>query len=78
LGDVLALDEYQAMHDAMKEAIAIVGGPKKLGAKLGVSQSAVSQWTRVPHQHVLTVEKLCRRKVTRYRMRPDIFGKRAA
>lgn len=38
---------------------------------LGISQPAVSQWTRVPVEHVKIVEKLT--GVPRHVLRPDIY-----
>jgi len=39
---------------------------------LGISRQAVCMWRRVPHQHVLALEKLL--SVPRQELRPDIFG----
>lgn len=50
------------------------GGNVKIATLIGRSEAAVSQWTVVPHEHVLTLEKAVRSRVTRYQMRPDIYG----
>lgn len=50
------------------------GGSVKIAALIGRTEAAVSQWRVVPHEHVLTLEKAVRSRVTRYQMRPDIFG----
>ena len=57
-------------------AISAAGGPTALAKKLGVSKQAVCQWKRCPPGQVLAVEKLA--GVSRYDLRPDIYGKRAA
>ena len=44
-----------------------------LSRKLGVSVAALSQWERIPAEHVLMVERLT--GVSRYKLRPDIHGR---
>lgn len=56
----------------IKRAADVVGGVVMLGHLLGLSRGAVSQWDRVPPQHVLRIEQLT--GVSRYTLRPDIFG----
>lgn len=41
-----------------------------------ITPQAVYQWTEVPPQHVLTVEKMT--GISRHFLRPDIFGKASA
>lgn len=60
------------MHDALREAIKQAGGVQKLARHLHIAHPAVSQWTRVPSLRVLAVEKIT--GVSRYRLRPDIYG----
>lgn len=50
------------------------GGPTKLAEALGITQAAVSQWERVPIQHVLKIEELY--KIDRHDLRPDIYPER--
>lgn len=64
------------MEEALAKAIKAAGSSKALAQALGVSAQAVSQWRRVPHMHVLTVERLF--GVPRHELRPDIFGEAAA
>jgi DNA-binding transcriptional regulator YdaS (Cro superfamily) len=59
-------------NTALKKAIENAGGCAALAKKLGISPPAVSQWKRVPHTRVLTVEKLT--GVSRYQLRPDLYG----
>lgn len=52
-----------------------------LAKMLGVTESAVSQWKRVPYQRAVEIEEKTGGKVTRHDLRPDVFGpnpKRAA
>lgn len=65
--------------DKLKQAIdAYPGGCAGLAAKVGVSRQFLHQVAhgakRVPARLVLPIEKATRRAVTRYEMRPDVFG----
>lgn len=46
-----------------------------LASELGVSVSALSQWTKIPIPHVLKLERLT--GVSRYKLRPDVYGSSA-
>lgn len=62
----------QDMTDALKSAIKAAGGTIKLAAHLGITRQAVEQWTCVPAERVLAVERFT--GVSRYQLRPDIYG----
>jgi DNA-binding transcriptional regulator YdaS (Cro superfamily) len=75
------------MKDApLSRAIAAVGGQSELARRIGKTQGHISSWLRregkVPAECALAVEGACEGAVTRYDLRPDIFGpppsKRAA
>lgn len=61
-------------------AIQMCEGQDSLAKRLGLkSQGTVSQWVTgrrpVPSKHCRKIEELTKGKVTRYDLRPDIFGK---
>ena len=59
----------------LQKAKTAAGGKSvDLAKLLGVTESAVSQWKRVPLQRALEIEEKTDGRVTRYDMRPDIFG----
>lgn len=64
------------MNQATKQAVKTAGGMKALGAELSISYQAVQKWLKsgIPAGRVLEVESLT--GVSRYRLRPDIFGQR--
>lgn len=63
---------HAGMFEALKEALAKVGGPSGLSRALGtITPQAISQWQKVPAERVLDVERVT--GVTRHRLRPDIY-----
>lgn len=59
------------------QAIRICGGQGQLAEKAYVDQRTVSHWKvtgTVPAKRVLAVEAATGGKVTRYQLRPDIYG----
>ncbi len=56
----------------IRAAAGNVGGISALAHALGLTKGAVSQWERVPPEHVLRVEGLT--GVSRHVLRPDVFG----
>ena len=62
--------------ETIDQVIKMAGGPSKLARHLGVSPQAISQWKRVPLNHVFAIEKLT--DIPRYELRPDVYPKEAA
>ena len=61
------------MRDAgLEQAIRAAGGVASLARAIGIAQSSVSSWARVPAERVLAVEALT--QVHRYVLRPDLYG----
>lgn len=62
-------------HEALSEAVQILGGQSATGRELGVSQAAVWRWLAdekpVPAEHVIPLETAT--GVSRYLLRPDIY-----
>lgn len=56
-----------------KLAIAKAGGVDALARKLKIKQPSVSAWYRVPAGRCIAVEGIT--GISRYRLRPDVFGK---
>ena len=65
-------------NESLKTAIDIVGGQAQLAVIIGVKQQHVWNWLnrekRVPARHCVAVEEATNGLVTRYQLRPDIFG----
>lgn len=59
-----------------REAIRRCGGVVALANRIGITKSAVSQWVRVPAEHVLTVASVS--QMSPHVLRPDIFGAQPA
>lgn len=49
-----------------------VGGIAHLAEKLGIARQAIYQWSRIPAERVVDVERIT--GVSRTELRPDIFG----
>lgn len=62
---------------AFDRVVDIVGSQTELARVLGVKQPSVNNWkirSRIPAERVLEIEKIVGGQVTRYEMRPDVFG----
>ena len=62
----------KVIDPGLKKALEAAGSQTALADALGITQSAIAQWERVPVQRVHQIESLT--GVTRYELRPDIFG----
>lgn len=62
----------------IERAIAIVGGQTELADKINRTQGQVSSWVvgrrPVPPKHCIPIEAITKGAVTRFELRPDIFG----
>jgi DNA-binding transcriptional regulator YdaS (Cro superfamily) len=56
---------------ALKTAIREAGGTNRLARKLGISSAAVAQWTRIPFERLLEIERVT--GVPRELLRPDLY-----
>lgn len=63
------------MNEAVKKAVAEVGGLTPLAEKCGVKYQAVQRWLRkgCPAERVLNVERATNGIVTRHELRPDLY-----
>ena len=59
---------------ALEHAIEAAGGVVALADFLGITKQAVSLWERCPAKQCLQVEAATKGVVSRYRLRPDVFG----
>lgn len=65
--------------EALEKAIRIAGGQTELARKIGppVRQGHVSMWLKrgvTPAEHCRSIEAATDGEVTRYELRPDVFG----
>ena len=63
--------------EIIKKAITEAGGIAEMAAKIGVGPTAVSNWQlrkKVPAERCLAIEAATDGAVTRYELRPDVFG----
>lgn len=68
-----------SMSRIIKRAVKLAGGPSVLARELNLWPSAVTNWIRrgqVPPEYVLAIEGATGGQVTRYQLRPDIYGKK--
>lgn len=65
---------------ALQEAVSIIGGQQALAARIGVRQAHVWNWLNrdkspvPPAEYCLPIENATGGRVTRYELRPDVFG----
>ncbi|MEW5248642.1 helix-turn-helix domain-containing protein [Microbulbifer discodermiae] len=64
--------------NAISKAVSLVGTQKKVADMLKIPPACVSQWCNgvrgVPPRHCRRIEQATNGVVTRYDLRPDIFG----
>ena len=66
----LPMDIFETLRDHVRSQ-------SSLARELGISPQALDGWRKrkqIPAERVLDIERISRLKVTRYMMRPDIFG----
>lgn len=63
---------------AIQTAVAVVGNQRILADRLKVNPTLVSQWVTgrrpVAAKQCIAIERATDSKVTRYQLRPDVFG----
>lgn len=70
---------HVAMMTQLKNAIEICGGQTALAKAIGVQQPNIWNWLHraggvVPAEYCLKIESATNGEVTRYDLRPDVFG----
>jgi DNA-binding transcriptional regulator YdaS (Cro superfamily) len=67
-----------ATMEALLRAVSLAGGQTALARRIGKTQSHVAQWLRrgrVGPTACIPIETAVGGQVTRYELRPDVFGK---
>jgi DNA-binding transcriptional regulator YdaS (Cro superfamily) len=69
----------QAMNEtAIEKAVRLLGGQTETARRLGIKQQLVWYWVnksgKCSPTHAVGIEKLTDGLVTRYDLRPDVFG----
>lgn len=65
--------------EAVEKAVSDAGGTGALAKALGIKPPSVSEWLRrgkAPAERCIEIESLDAVTVTRYDLRPDVFGQR--
>lgn len=62
------------MASALDSAIEKIGGPSATARAIGCTPQAVDQWKICPPGRVLSVERATEGAISRYLLRPDIYG----
>lgn len=63
--------------NALKNAVAIAGSQSELARRIGVRQGYIWKWLRskkVPAERCVAIERATNGAVSRYALRPDVFG----
>ena len=62
-------------NSVFKRIVDHFGSKRKLAEALGVKPQSVQKWDRqIPAERVLEIERLTDGDVTRFEIRPDVFG----
>jgi len=65
------------MNLALESAVKALGTQEALAAALGIRSPSISEWRKrgnVPVERCVAIEQATNGAVTRYELRPDIFG----
>lgn len=57
----------------VRKAIGLAGGQTALARLLGIKQSSIAKWEKIPLKRVVSIESLFPGKITLHEMRPDYF-----
>ena len=57
----------------LRKALTAAGGIRPLARALNIDPASVSRWTRVPYEHILSIEKIT--GVPREELRPELYRK---
>lgn len=66
--------QLEIMADYLNKAIMEIGSQAELARILKIKSQAVHEWNLAPPNRCRQIERACGRKVTRYQLRPDVFG----
>lgn len=69
-----SIKQREAMGLVLNRAIQEVGSSTDLARALKITLQAISRWEICPPNRCIAVERACGREVTRYELRPDVFG----
>lgn len=64
--------------DVIHRVIKFFGSQRAWAESLGAAEPSVHRWVKqgyVPARWVLTIEKITKGKVSRYQLRPDLYGR---
>lgn len=65
------------MTTPLDRVIEIVGSQEELAARLGIKSPSITGWRnrgQIPPERCISLERATDGRVTRYEMRPDVFG----
>lgn len=61
------------MNTIVTQVVEAAGGAAALARHLGITSQAISQWSRIPSDRVIPIERLLGGRLTRHDMRPDLY-----
>ena len=62
-------------HDfGLRKAIETIGSGNRLAKELGIARQAITQWSRIPADRVIEIERLT--GIPREELRPDLHPER--
>tara|TARA_R110000824_G_scaffold323403_2_gene510318 strand:+ start:149 stop:376 length:228 start_codon:yes stop_codon:yes gene_type:complete len=70
--------QASSASNALDKVIEIIGSQSALARKLKLQQPSINSWKlrgKIPAEKCLMIERIVKGAVTRYEMRPDVFGK---
>ena len=68
------MPEFGETMTALDRIVEVLGSKAAVARACEVKPQSLQNWRRIPAEYCRTLERACDGRITRYEMRPDVFG----